>query len=85
MVTHELIDLINFVDSIVNKSNNLSDLITRINSVISTMIIAMDNIKNAFAWLFYFIPKNYFIPLITLVLIIMFLKIIMAIVNLVYP
>lgn len=85
MLTDELISLIEFVDHFINSSNNLSDLISRTTAFISVLNTSSNNIKNAFAWLFFFIPKSYFEPLITIFLLVMLIKCIMAILNLVYP
>lgn len=85
MITDELISLIEFVDYFINRSNNLSDLITRTTSFISVLTTASNNIKDAFSYLFFFIPKSYFEPLITIFLLVMLIKCIMAIINLVYP
>lgn len=85
MLTDELINLIEFVDHFINSSNNLSDLISRTTAFINVLITSGNNIKNAFAWLFFFIPKSYFEPLITIFLLVMLIKCVMAFINLVYP
>lgn len=85
MITDELISLIGFVDHFINSSSNLSDLITRTTAFLQTLNTSLNNIKNAFAWLYFFIPKAYFQPLITIFLLVMLIKCVMAIVNLVYP
>lgn len=85
MLTDELISLIEFVDHFINSSNNLSDLITRTTAFIQVLNTSLTNIQNAFSYLFFFIPKSYFEPLITIFLLIMLIKCIMAIVNLIYP
>lgn len=85
MLTHELIELVRFVDSFVNNFESFSDLINRTVAFLSSLNTALTNIQSAFSWLFFFIPKSYFEPLITIFLLIMLVKCIMAIVNLFYP
>lgn len=85
MLTHELIEFVRFVDSFINNFSSFTDLINRTVIFLSSLNTALNNIKSAFSWLFFFIPKSYFEPLITIFLLIMLVKCIMAIVNLFYP
>lgn len=85
MITDFIIGLINAGDTLFSSSSVLSDLITRLTTFITTLNTGLSNIQNAFAWLYFFIPKIYFDPLIKIFLLIMFLKCITALVNLVYP
>ena len=85
MITDLLTNLILFGDSLLNNSNSFSDLISRCTSFFSTLNTALANIQTAFSYLYFFIPKSYFDPLITIALLIMLIKCIMAIVNLIYP
>ena len=85
MITDILVKLILFGDSLLNNNNSFSDLITRCTSFFSTLNTSLSNIANAFSYLYFFIPKAYFDPLITIFLLIMLVKCIMAIVNLIYP
>ena len=85
MITDLLTNLILFGDRLLNNSNSFSDLITRCISFFTTLNTALANIRTAFSYLYFFIPKAYFDPLITIFLLIMLVKCVMAIVNLVYP
>lgn len=85
MITDILIKLVLFGDNILNNSSAFSDFITRCNTFFSTLNTSLSNISNAFSYLYFFIPKAYFDPLITIFLLIMLVKCIMAIVNLIYP
>ena len=85
MITDLLSKLILFGDSLLNNSNAFSDLISRCTTFFSTLNTALSNIQTAFSYLYFFIPKAYFDPLITIFLLIMLIKCVMAIVNLVYP
>ena len=85
MITDILTELILFGDNLLNNSNNFSDLISRCNTFFATLNTSLTNISNAFSYLYFFIPKAYFDPLITIFLLIMVVKCIMAIVNLIYP
>lgn len=85
MITDILIKLVLFGDNILNNSNSFSDLISRCSTFFSTLNTSLSNISTAFSYLYFFIPKAYFDPLITIFLLIMLVKCIMAIVNLIYP
>lgn len=85
MLTDQILGLIDFVDYFLSSNNAISDLITRTSSFVSSLSTALNNIKDAFMWLYFFIPKAYFEPLITIFLLIMLVKCITALINLVYP
>lgn len=85
MATNELIELIEFADSLANSFGSISDLITRLTSFLSSLSTAFTNVRTALSYLYFFIPKSYFEPLITIFLLVMLVKCVMAIVNLLYP
>ena len=85
MLTKELIDLITWADSLADSSGNITELVTRTTSFLSVLHNSLGSVKTALSYLYFFIPKAYFEPLITIFLLIMLVKCAMALVNLLYP
>ena len=85
MITDIIISLINLFDGFVGGSNAFNDLISRSSSFFTSLVTAFDNIKLAFSYLYFFIPRAYFEPLITIFLLVMLVKCITAVINLIYP
>ena len=85
MSTQVIIDLINWADSLAGSNNAITDLINRTISFLSTLVSAGTKVQTALSYLYFFIPKAYFEPLITIFLLIMLAKCVLALVNLFYP
>lgn len=85
MLTKELIDLIAWADSFVSNGDSIADIIQRTSEFLNYLTLALSNVRTALSYLYFFIPKSYFDPLITIFLLIMLAKCVMALVNLLYP